>query len=241
MSMSEAIRIAIGAPLSGNAAALGAEMKAIELAVEEQNADGGIAGVRIIVEGADDQGKVETGRQVADDFCSRPDLLGVVGHYNSNVTIAAAEIYAAHDLPMITPIASDTALTERSLPNVSDRSGLTTAAVHYFLDTLILTGGADRLRTSTVPFSGKSQTFEIGRNTPPFVIPGRSKERSDAAQTLGSMPLPGGSAPADQNRTLPPERRSEPLHSSADVTAWSPRRRFAPAPPWDDEGVVACG
>ncbi|TIT29453.1 MAG: branched-chain amino acid ABC transporter substrate-binding protein, partial [Mesorhizobium sp.] len=106
--MSEAIRIAIGAPLSGNAAALGAEMKqAIELAVEEQNADGGIAGFPIMVEGADDQGKVETGRQVADDFCNRSDLLGVVGHYNSNVTIAAAEIYAAHDLPMITPIASD--------------------------------------------------------------------------------------------------------------------------------------
>ncbi|RWP40554.1 MAG: hypothetical protein E5Y63_30195 [Mesorhizobium sp.] len=34
-----------------------------------------------------------------------------------------------------------------------------------------------------------SQTFEIGRNVFPFVIPGRSKERSDAAQTLGSMPL----------------------------------------------------
>ncbi|TIN67228.1 MAG: branched-chain amino acid ABC transporter substrate-binding protein, partial [Mesorhizobium sp.] len=50
--MSEAIRIAIGAPLSGNAAALGAEMKqAIELAVKEQNADGGIAGFAIMVEG----------------------------------------------------------------------------------------------------------------------------------------------------------------------------------------------
>ena len=33
-----------------------------------------------------------------------------------------------------------------------------------------------------------SQTFEIGRNTHDVVILGRSKERSDAAQTLGSMP-----------------------------------------------------
>ncbi|RWC46228.1 branched-chain amino acid ABC transporter substrate-binding protein [Mesorhizobium sp.] len=139
--MSKAIRIAIGAPLSGNAAALGAEMKqAIELAVEEQNADGGIAGFPIMVEGADDQGKVETGRQVADDFCNRPDLLGVVGHYNSNVTIAAAEIYAAHDLPMITPIASDTALTERSLPNVfrfTNRDDQTGAAIsRHLYDTM---------------------------------------------------------------------------------------------------------
>ncbi|TIT18875.1 MAG: hypothetical protein E5W70_27575 [Mesorhizobium sp.] len=29
----------------------------------------------------------------------------------------------------------------------------------------------------------------MSRSVPPFVIPGRSKERSDAAQTLGSMPL----------------------------------------------------
>jgi branched-chain amino acid transport system substrate-binding protein len=109
-ALPEAIRIAIGAPLSGSAAAPGAEMKqAIELAVEEQNAEGGIAGLPILLEAADDKGKVETGRQIADAFCDRPDLLGIVGHYNRNVTIAAAEIYAAHDLAMITPIASDPA------------------------------------------------------------------------------------------------------------------------------------
>ncbi|TIU90377.1 MAG: hypothetical protein E5W09_33660, partial [Mesorhizobium sp.] len=66
---------------------------------------------------------------------------------------------------------------------------------------------------ATITLSGKSQTFEISRYTPPFVIPGRSKERSDAAQTLGSMPLPRDSAPADQNRTLPPRsaKKLEPL------------------------------
>ncbi|TPK20869.1 hypothetical protein FJ872_10320 [Mesorhizobium sp. B2-5-9] len=36
--------------------------------------------------------------------------------------------------------------------------------------------------------AGKSQTFEISRDNHPFVILGRSKERSDAAQTLASMP-----------------------------------------------------
>ncbi|RWP61047.1 MAG: hypothetical protein EOR07_24005 [Mesorhizobium sp.] len=34
-----------------------------------------------------------------------------------------------------------------------------------------------------------------------FVILGRSKERSDAAQTLGSMPLPKPKNAAAQNRT----------------------------------------
>ncbi|TIL69439.1 MAG: hypothetical protein E5Y77_05015 [Mesorhizobium sp.] len=120
-------------------------------------------------------------------------------------------------------------------------------------------------------FHGRAQGFEIGRNILHFVIPGRSKERSDAAQTLGSMPSPRGSAPADQNRTLPPrsakkldpfwiglldqsvfhwrsggyKRRSEPQHSTAEVTEWIPGSalRFASllASPWDDEGVVAHG
>ncbi|RWO18992.1 MAG: hypothetical protein EOS08_23600 [Mesorhizobium sp.] len=111
---------------------------------------------------------------------------------------------------------------------------------------------AERQRTSIV---SAAISFEIGRNILHFVILGRSKERSDAAQTLGSMPSPRGSAPADQNRTLPPrsaldpsglvfsissifhwrsggrKRRSEPLHSWADVTEWIPGsapRRFAP-------------
>ena len=35
---------------------------------------------------------------------------------------------------------------------------------------------------------GGSHTMAIGRNVSRFVILGRSKERSDAAQTLGSMP-----------------------------------------------------
>lgn len=43
----ETIRIGIGAPLSGNAAALGIEMKqVIEVAVDEQNANGGSLGLR---------------------------------------------------------------------------------------------------------------------------------------------------------------------------------------------------
>ncbi|RWC06219.1 MAG: hypothetical protein EOS07_01450 [Mesorhizobium sp.] len=48
-----------------------------------------------------------------------------------------------------------------------------------------------------------------------FVILGRSKERSDAAQTLGSMPLPKPKNAADQNRTpTTPVPRKSSNHSS---------------------------
>ncbi|TGU89360.1 hypothetical protein EN794_046620 [Mesorhizobium sp. M00.F.Ca.ET.151.01.1.1] len=69
-----------------------------------------------------------------------------------------------------------------------------------------------------------------------FVIHGRSKERSDAAQTPGAASQPKGSMPG----LLSPAtvKNSAPLRSSAQVTEWiagSPRRSFAPAAPWDDE------
>ncbi|AZO00808.1 hypothetical protein EJ066_28975 [Mesorhizobium sp. M9A.F.Ca.ET.002.03.1.2] len=75
----------------------------------------------------------------------------------------------------------------------------------------------------------RSHTQEIGRNVRYFVILGRSKERSDAVQTPGSMP---------RHQNTATVQNSAPLHSSAKVTEWipgSPRRSFAPASPRDDE------
>ncbi|BCG69813.1 hypothetical protein MesoLj113a_09710 [Mesorhizobium sp. 113-1-2] len=69
--------------------------------------------------------------------------------------------------------------------------------------------------------------------TSPVVILGRSKERSDAAQTPGSIPGLQRAATV---------QNFAPLHSTAEVAAWilgSPRRSFAPAPPVDDEGGEA--
>ncbi|RWM63153.1 MAG: hypothetical protein EOR80_28765, partial [Mesorhizobium sp.] len=61
---------------------------------------------------------------------------------------------------------------------------------------------------SIIRVSGKSQTLELSRNTPPLRHPRASKERSDAAQTLGSMPLPR-SAAAVQNLVM--AERGAPL------------------------------
>ena len=55
---------------------------------------------------------------VAKGFCEAPEILGVVGHVNSGVTIAASKVYAGCGLPMITPMASNPGVTENGLPNV---------------------------------------------------------------------------------------------------------------------------
>ena len=45
-------------------------------------------------------------------------MLGVIGHVNSNVTIAASGVYQGCDLAMITPMSSNPAVTDRGLANV---------------------------------------------------------------------------------------------------------------------------
>ncbi|KRB25811.1 hypothetical protein EB230_02555 [Mesorhizobium sp. NZP2234] len=71
--------------------------------------------------------------------------------------------------------------------------------------------------------------MKFGGNVHHFVIHGRSKERSDAARTLDSMPGLESVA-AVQN--------SASLHPSTEVAEWipgSPRRSLAPASPRDDK------
>jgi branched-chain amino acid transport system substrate-binding protein len=113
------IAIGVAAPLSGDSARIGTEMRrAAELAVDEMNACGGILGTAVALRVADDAGDVERGVSSAREFCSQPDVLGIVGHLNSDVSLAASHVYAHDGLAMITPIASNPALTERGMGNV---------------------------------------------------------------------------------------------------------------------------
>jgi branched-chain amino acid transport system substrate-binding protein len=113
------VRIAIGAPLTGGAASFGVEMKqAVELAIDEQNAGGGLGGARVEAAVADDEASDAKGQAVARAFCDDPAVLGVVGHVNSNVSITASSIYQACGLLMITPMSSNPGVTDRGLANV---------------------------------------------------------------------------------------------------------------------------
>jgi len=85
----------------------------------------------------DDKSDAQSVKSGAAQLCSQGDVLGVVGHYNSDVSIAASEIYGQCRFAMITPIASNPELTERNLPNVfrftnrDDRTGLAMAEYLY--------------------------------------------------------------------------------------------------------------
>src|SRR5215472_5055616 len=115
----QTIRIGIGAPLTGSAASFGIEMKnAVELALDEQNAAGGLLGARVDARVFDDEASDAKGQAGAADLCGDPTVLAVVGHVNSNVSIAAASVYAGCGLAMLTPMSSNPGVTDRGLPNV---------------------------------------------------------------------------------------------------------------------------
>src|SRR5438034_753380 len=124
------IKIGIGGPLTTTSAGFGVEMKqAAELAVDERNGAGGVAGAKVIPMVLDDKADAETGKAVAKTFCDDPAILGVVGHVNSGVAIATGKIYADCGLAVITPMASNPQVTESGfatifrLTNRDDRKG----------------------------------------------------------------------------------------------------------------------
>jgi branched-chain amino acid transport system substrate-binding protein len=113
------IHIGIGGPLTTGSATFGVEMRqAVDLAVAQANAAGGVLGAKIVADAADDAANNQQGERVAKDFCDQPAILGVVGHVNSGVTIAASKVYGACGLPMITPMSSNPGVTENGLANV---------------------------------------------------------------------------------------------------------------------------
>lgn len=125
--------IVIGAagPFTGDLAQFGQSMlNGINLAVDEINAAGGVLGGRKLrIETGDDQAKVNEGTLVAQRFAGNPDIVAVVGHFNSGVSITASAIYEKSGILQITPASTNPKLTAqgfnlifRNLPN-DDENG----------------------------------------------------------------------------------------------------------------------
>jgi branched-chain amino acid transport system substrate-binding protein len=107
--------IGMAAPLTGAQAAYGKNVQnGIRLALEEANAQ------KIIVNGApatfvldskDDQADPRIGTQVAQRLVD-DKVAVVVGHFNSGTTLPASKIYAQAGIPMITPGANNSSITQ---------------------------------------------------------------------------------------------------------------------------------
>jgi branched-chain amino acid transport system substrate-binding protein len=110
-AQSNAIAIAVAAPLSGDGASGGQEIvDSIKLYIDATNRDGGINGRQLKLNIYDDKGNADGATQVANEI-AKSDALVVLGHRSSDASIAAGSIYQDKKLPAITGTANNPKVT----------------------------------------------------------------------------------------------------------------------------------
>ncbi len=138
------VKIGVAGPLTGDQAAFGEMLKnGALLAVDEWNNKGGVTvgGKKMKVEilWGDDRHDPREGVSIAHKFINS-GVIGVVGHFNSSVSIPASTVYAEAGVVMITPASTNPKLTEQGFKNVfrvcgrDDQQGL--VAADFIVDKL---------------------------------------------------------------------------------------------------------
>lgn len=190
------IKVATQTPLSGEQAALGEHIKlGAQLAAEEAVKTFKALGFDLVFVPYDDQAKPEVGVANARNIAADPDILLVVGHFNSGVALPSSEIYKDTMLAMISPANTATEITDRGYPNVNRVCGrddvqgpvgarfaaqdLKVKSVYIIHDkTLYGQGVADAFRDEAAKFGVKILGYdgtEERANFGPMIIPMKAK------------------------------------------------------------------
>ena len=190
------IKLAVQAPLSGEQAALGEHVKlGAQLAVEEASKAFKALGYDLVFVPYDDQAKPEVGVANARNIVADPNVLALVGHFNSGVALPASEVYKDAMLAMISPANTATEITDRGYPNVNRVCGrddvqgpvgarfaaqdLKLKSVYVIHDkTLYGQGVADNFRQEAIKLGLKVLGYdgtEERANFAPMIIPMRAR------------------------------------------------------------------
>ena len=90
----------------------------LDMALDEVHAHGGVRGRQIRLLKVDDEESVNTGRLVAQRLANSPEVMAVIGHLQSHVTVPAAAIYDLADLLLLSPASTSADLTSQGYSNV---------------------------------------------------------------------------------------------------------------------------
>lgn len=116
----------------------------LELAIDEVNAQGGIHGRRLRMLKVDDGGSVNEGRRVAQEVGENPEVMAVIGHLYSHVTVPSAAIYDLAGLVLLAPTSTDSELTGMGYSRVFRLPG-TDAVLGKRAAEYVLTQGYERV------------------------------------------------------------------------------------------------
>lgn len=112
------IKIAAVIPLSGSSAPTGVYMKnAMQMAVDEINAKGGVLGRQLELDAQDEACDPTQAAAAANKAVSNGAVISV-GGYCSGATLPTLPIFAKANIPMIIPAANSQELVNQKLPNV---------------------------------------------------------------------------------------------------------------------------
>ncbi|MEK6645798.1 MAG: branched-chain amino acid ABC transporter substrate-binding protein [Candidatus Firestonebacteria bacterium] len=113
------IKIGAVAAITGDQAAIGQDLiNGVAMAIDEANAIGGINGVQLELYALDDKADPKEAVNAAHKFAVDDDVLAVIGHLNSGCTIPASAVYHDAQLVMITPSATNPAITGQGFENI---------------------------------------------------------------------------------------------------------------------------
>jgi branched-chain amino acid transport system substrate-binding protein len=113
-------------------------MRGVAQAQQDINQAGGIGGTPLKVMLFNDEGKPDLAEKIAASLVADSTVLGVVGHYSSDTSLAAAKAYEAGKLPMISPTSTAVEVANageyifRTVP--SDRLSATALARYVLTD-----------------------------------------------------------------------------------------------------------
>jgi branched-chain amino acid transport system substrate-binding protein len=111
------VKLGVAAPITGNSAAIGAQLKnGASQAVEDLNKAGTLKGTTLTVTVGDDASDPKQGVSVANKFASEGVKM-VVGDYNSGVSIPASDVYLDAGIIQVTPASTNVKFTERGMWN----------------------------------------------------------------------------------------------------------------------------
>ncbi|MCL2654112.1 MAG: branched-chain amino acid ABC transporter substrate-binding protein [Coriobacteriia bacterium] len=113
--------IGFGGPLTQGDVSFGqGGERATKLAIENANKsqEAKDAGIQFKVISGDDQSLADVGTTVANQFVSDKNMVGVVGHFNSTVSIAASKVYNQSNFVQISYGSTNPDLTKQGFKNV---------------------------------------------------------------------------------------------------------------------------
>lgn len=113
---SNVVKIATQSPLSGSNAIIGEAIKlGAQMKLEEEAAKFEELGFTLQLEPYDDQADPKKGVSNANLIGADESIYGVIGHFNSGVSIPSSEIYEKYNITMVNPGSTATEVTDRGL------------------------------------------------------------------------------------------------------------------------------